>query len=142
MKVAQGITDFRQNKAFSAHLWRVSAILGLSCCRTKVICIDSRGELSTERDRILDILRVFKSNNADKYGIESLALFGSFARNEQNDDSDVDVLVSLKTPSLYLYAGLKSDLESILSREVDIVSAKSKLREEFKESILEDLIYV
>ena len=43
---------------------------------------------------------------------------------------------------MYLYAGLKSDLESILSREVDVISAKSKLREEFKESISEDLIYV
>lgn len=39
MKVAQGITDFRQNDAFSAHLWRVSAILVLSCCRTKVLHI-------------------------------------------------------------------------------------------------------
>ena len=47
-------------------------------------------------------------------------LFGSFARNEQKDDSDIDVLVSLKAPSLYLYTGLKSDLESILSREVDV----------------------
>ena len=122
-----------------ATISRVLSALGYS---TKIICIDSRGELRTERERILDILRVFKINNADRYGIESLALFGSFARNEQKDDSDIDVLVSLKAPSLYLYAGLKSDLESILSREVDVISAKSKLREEFKESISEDLIYV
>ena len=59
-----------------------------------------------------------------------------------SNDSDVDILVSLKRPSLYLYAALKNDLESILSREVDIISAKSKLREEFKQSISEDLIYV
>ena len=85
---------------------------------------------------------MFKVNNADKYGIESLALFGSFARNEQKADSDIDILVSLKTPSLYLYAGLKNDLESILCREVDVISGKSKLREEFKESIKKDLIYV
>ena len=122
-----------------ATISRVLSALGYS---TKIICIDSRGELRTERERVLDILRVFKINNADKYGIESLALFGSFARNEQKTDSDIDILVSLKTSSLYLYAGLKSDLESILSREVDVISAKSKLREEFKESISEDLIYV
>jgi predicted nucleotidyltransferase len=54
----------------------------------------------------------------------------------------VDILISLKTPSLYLYAGLKNDLESILCREVDIISAKSKLRAEFMNSIKEDLIYV
>ena len=118
---------------------RVLSALGYS---TKIICIDSRGELHSERDKILDILRVFKVNNADKYGIESLALFGSFARNEQKADSDIDILVSLKAPSLYLYAGLKNDLESILCREVDVISGKSKLREEFKESIKKDLIYV
>lgn len=118
---------------------RVLTALGYS---TRIICIDSRGELKSERDKILDILKVFKINNAEKYGIESMALFGSFARNEQNSDSDIDILISLKTSSLFLYAGLKSDLESILCREVDIISAKSKLREEFKESILEDLIYV
>ena len=122
-----------------ATISRVLSALGYI---TKIICIDSRGKIRTERDKVLDILRVFKSNNADKYGIESLAIFGSFARNEQKADSDIDILVNLKTPSLYLYASLKSDLESILSRKVDIISAKSKLRKEFKESISEDLIYV
>lgn len=122
-----------------ATISRVLSALGYS---TRIICVDSRGELKSERDKILDILRVFKLNNVNKYGIESLALFGSLARNEQKADSDIDILISLKTPSLYLYAGLKNDLESVLNRKVDIISAKSKLREEFKESISKDLIYV
>lgn len=96
----------------------------------------------TERDRILDILKAFTANNADKYGIESLAIFGSVARNEQKADSDIDILISLEKSSLYIYAALKDDLESILCRNVDIVSAKSRLREEFLESISEDLIYI
>lgn len=122
-----------------ATISRVLTALGYS---TRIICTDSRGELKSERDKILDILRVFKINNTDKYGIESLALFGSFSRNEQNVNSDIDILVSLKKPSLYLYAALKNDLESIFSRKVDIISAKSKLREEFKQSISKELIYV
>lgn len=120
-------------------IYRVLSALGYT---TQVICVDSRGKLESERDRILDILRVFKANNNEKYGIESLALFGSFARNEQNSDSDIDVLISLKNPSLYLYAGIKGDLESILCRKVDVISAKSRLRDEFKESISKELIYV
>ena len=122
-----------------ATIYRVLSALGYSA---RLICIDSRGKLKSEKDRILDILRVFKANNAEKYGIESLALFGSFARNEQKPDSDVDILISLKAPSLYLYSGIKGNLESILCREVDVISAKSKLREEFKESISRELIYV
>ena len=122
-----------------ATIYRVLSALGYSA---RLICIDSRGKMKSEKDRILDILRVFKANNAEKYGIESLALFGSFARNEQKPDSDVDILISLKAPSLYLYAGIKGNLESILCREVDVISAKSKLSEEFKESISRELIYV
>ena len=122
-----------------ATISRVLSALGYS---TRIICIDSRAELASERDRIVDILKAFKLNNADKYGIEDLALFGSFSRNEQTADSDIDILKSLKTPSLYLYAGIKSDLESILRRKVDIISAKARLREEFKESISRELIYV
>ena len=118
---------------------RVLTALGYS---TRIICIDSRGELKSERDKILDILKVFKINNSDKYGIDSLALFGSFSRNEQKADSDVDILISLKRPSLYMYAALKNNLEAILGRKVDIISAKSKLRKEFKQSISEELIYV
>ena len=49
---------------------RVLTALGYS---TRIICIDSRGELKSERDKILDILKVFKINNSDKYGIDSLA---------------------------------------------------------------------
>lgn len=118
---------------------RVLTALGYS---TRIICTDFRGQLKSERDMILDILRVFKINNTKKYGIESLALFGSFSRDEQTADSDVDIFVSLKRPSLYLYAALKNDLELILGRDVDIISAKSKLREEFKGSISKELTYV
>lgn len=122
-----------------ATINRVLSALGYT---TKVICVDSRSKLPSERDRIIDILRAFKLNNADKYGIESIALFGSFARNEQKENSDIDILISLEKSSLYIYAALKDDLESILCRTVDIISAKSRLREEFRESIKKDLIYV
>lgn len=95
-----------------------------------------------ERQRVLDTLGCFKKYNSEKYGIESMALFGSFSRGEQNVDSDVDVLISLKAPSLYLYSEIQSALESVLKREVDLVSAKSRKREGFNEEISKDLIYV
>ena len=58
------------------------------------------GERS-ERERILGVLRSFKNSQGDKYGIERIALFGSCARGEQTVDSDVDILISIKKPSLY-----------------------------------------
>ena len=95
-----------------------------------------------ERQRILDTLGNFKKYNAEKYGIESLALFGSFSRGEQNDESDVDVLITLKAPSLFLYAEIQSALESVLKRSVDLVSSKARKREGFDKEISKDLIYV
>lgn len=118
---------------------RVLEALGYA---TELRVIDKRSEVNNEREAVLDILRVFKKNNAEKYGIESLALFGSMARNEQREDSDVDILIELKEPSLYLYAEIADILKSVLSRKVDLVSAKATKRNSFKEEIVKDIIYV
>lgn len=95
-----------------------------------------------ERQKVLNTLGNFKKYNSAKYGIESMALFGSFSRGEQNEGSDVDVLISLKEPSLFLFAEIQAALESVLKRSVDLVSEKSRKREGFNNEIAKDLIYV
>ena len=97
---------------------------------------------SSSRDQIIEKLRTFKNENAEKYGIESMALFGSVARGEHNENSDVDLLIKFKSPSLYLYAELSDALEPILGRRVDIVSESAKKSPEFIEEISKDLIYL
>ena len=81
---------------------------------------------TTSRDQIIEKLRTFKNENAEKYGIESMALFGSVAREEHNENSDVDLLIKFKSPSLYLFAELSDALETILGRKMDIVSASAQ----------------
>lgn len=99
------------------------------------------GERS-ERERILGVLRSFKNSQCDKYGIERIALFGSCARGEQTVDSDVDILISIKRPSLFVLSEITVLLESVLKRKVDLVSEKSRSRQEFMDNIKKDLIYV
>ncbi|MCQ2150245.1 MAG: nucleotidyltransferase domain-containing protein [Bacteroidales bacterium] len=94
------------------------------------------------RDQIIELLRTFKNENAERYGIESMALFGSVARGEHNENSDVDLLIKFKSPSLYLYSELSDALESILGRKVDIVSESARKRPWFAEEISKDLIYL
>lgn len=94
------------------------------------------------RAQIIELLRIFKNENAEKYGIESIALFGSVARGEHNENSDVDLLIKFKFPSLYLYAELSDALESILGMKVDIVSASARKRPGFIEEISKDLIHL
>ena len=57
---------------------------------------------------------------ANDYGVRSLLLFGSVARNEQHDSSDVDVFVEM-SPDLYAMVGLKHYLENLLGCNVDVV---------------------
>lgn len=104
--------------------------------------VDKYSSGNVERQKIIDVLSCFKKYNSQKYGIESLALFGSISRGEQNDDSDVDILISLKTPSLYILSEIESALQSVLKRKIDLVSAKARKRVEFESEIANDLIYV
>ena len=97
---------------------------------------------TTSRDQIIEKLRTFKNENAEKYGIESMAQFGSVARGEHNENSDVDLLIKFKSPSLYLYAELSDALETILGRRVDIISESARKRPEFIAEISKDLIYL
>ena len=94
------------------------------------------------RDQIIELLRAFKNENAEKYGIESIALFGSVARGEHNKNSDVDLLIKFKSPSLYLYAELSDALEPILGMKVDIVSESARKRPGFIEEISKDMVSI
>ena len=77
----------------------------------------------------------------DKYPIQSLAIFGSFARNEQNDDSDLDLVVEFNGKIGSDFILLADELESYLGFKVDLVSRKG-IKDRYFQSIKSDLIYV
>jgi len=72
-----------------------------------------------------------------KYHVKSLALFGSFVRNQQCNRSDVDLLVEFKKPTFDNYIGLRSELRRTLRRKVDLVSLKA-LKKNVKPYILKE----
>ena len=76
-----------------------------------------------------------------RYGVQSLALFGSTARDKMRKRSDVDVLVQFDKSTWANYIGLKLFLEDLLGREVDLVTPKA-LKPATKPSIEKDLFYV
>ena len=96
--------------------------------------------LSTKE--IIAILKKFKAESALKYGITSLGLFGSFARNQQRETSDVDVFVTLKESDFFVLERIKEELESLIHSNIDIVNYRDSLRNSFKQNILNDAIYV
>jgi uncharacterized protein len=79
------------------------------------------------------------SNYLSQYPIQKVSLFGSFARNEQQKDSDIDLLIQFKeTIDLFTLSTIRLDLCEITHRKVDILTEKS-LSENFRKRILADL---
>lgn len=91
---------------------------------------------------VLDLLREFKRTSGEKYGIEQLALFGSVARGEQREDSDIDVCVKFKKTTFRLYMSLQEDLERLFGIKVDLLTLHQNMRNLFKSNIERDAIYV
>lgn len=89
-------------------------------------------------------LRVLKDHIDEirKYHVTSIAIFGSVARGESSETSDVDILVEFDpqaTVGLFLFIDLKNYLDRILECNVDLATPNS-LRKEMKPAILKEMI--
>jgi predicted nucleotidyltransferase len=94
------------------------------------------------RDAILHHLRDHRAEIGERFAVERLGLFGSAARNELTEDSDVDVLVAFRSPPSYsAYLGLKRYLERLVGRRVDLVT-ETGLKPRARPSVERDLIRV
>lgn len=103
---------------------------------------DTRSGNTLDADKILSMLKVYYLCNFEKLGIDNIGLFGSFARGEAGADSDIDIIISLKKPNLFLYSQIADNLETVFGRRVDLVSAKAHHTEKFKEQLEKEAIYV
>ena len=93
-----------------------------------------------QRD-IVEKIKALKPELSAKYYVEKIGYFGSFARNEQTDSSDIDIIVSFSKPLGWAFFDLQELLEKELNRKVDIVSVNA-LKEQLKETILNEVKYV
>ena len=91
---------------------------------------------------IVKILKKFNAESAHKYGIKSLGIFGSFARCQQNEASDLDIFVMLQESDYFILEKIKEELEHLIHFKVDVVNFRDSLRESFKQNILRDAIYI
>lgn len=89
-------------------------------------------------DAILEELRRQKSELSRTYHIRSIGIFGSFARGEERDDSDIDILVSFDRPVGWAVFSLERELEGSFGRRVDLVT-QDALKPELRSSILSEL---
>ena len=95
-----------------------------------------------EKDKIMHALRNFIALNRDKYEIIRLGVFGSAARGDMNEESDIDVVVELGKPDLFYLVGIKQDLEEKFRRPVDIVRYRETMNGFLKKRIDKEAVYV
>ncbi len=96
---------------------------------------------NVNKQRLIEILRAEKTYLSHQFGVQEIALFGSFARAENAGESDVDILVTLQKPSFSSLIDLKDYLESKFHTKVDLVRNGPHLSEQFKNLIKDDLVY-
>jgi len=94
------------------------------------------------KNEILDILRDFVAENGARYHIVRLGIFGSAARDEMRDESDIDVVVELEKPELSSLVGIKRGLEERLHRRIDLIRYRREINPTLKICIDREAVYV
>ncbi len=92
--------------------------------------------------QILDFLRARKDFFAKEFAVNKIGLFGSYARGDASEDSDIDIVVELGKPDLFYLIGLKQLIEEAMGCKVDIVRLRNKMNESLKRRIERDVLYV
>ena len=94
------------------------------------------------RENILQILRDNKERFAEQYGVTKIGLFGSFARDEATEESDVDVCVEIAEPTYSGMCRLREEIMEKSFREVDLVRIRRGMNTILKKFIDRDAVYV
>ena len=74
------------------------------------------------RERVVELLREESRYLLDEFGVRRIGLFGSFARDEAGDGSDVDLVVEFERPIGLRFMELGDHLEGLLGRKVDLLT--------------------
>ena len=90
----------------------------------------------------IDKLTEFKQTSGRQFGITKLGIFGSVARQENTEDSDIDIVVKVEKPTLSLMYELREKLKELFNCDVDLVRFRSTLRPFFMSNILSEVVYV
>lgn len=93
-----------------------------------------------DKEMILNYLKEHKAEFKSKYKLNTIGLFGSYAKGDATKDSDIDVIVDMPS-SFKNYYELKNSLETHFNKKVDL-GMSNTIRTFIKKRIQEDIIYV
>jgi len=92
------------------------------------------------KSNVLNYLKEHYKEFHSQYNVEKIGLFGSYARDEATEDSDIDIFVTMK-PNMFDMIAIKKQIEEDLHTKVDIIRNHKNIKPFFLEMINKDLIY-
>jgi uncharacterized protein len=93
------------------------------------------------KNEILQKLTEHKEYIQNNYEVEKIGLFGSYARDMQNENSDIDIYVEFKNKTFRNLAGLWVYLEELYHKKIDLVHKHKRSKGAIFESIQKEVIY-
>ena len=97
-------------------------------------------QCSTEQ--VIEFLKSHREVFAREFTVEKIGIFGSYARGDASEESDLDVIVEMKKPDLFFLIGIKQAVEEALGVRVDIVRLRENMNETLRKRIEKDVVYV
>jgi len=93
------------------------------------------------KEYILDFLKAHKDELKENYKVLEIGLFGSYAKNKADENSDIDIVIKSENKDFFLREDLREYLQMHLKKPVDIGYFDS-IRDYYKQKIEKDIIYV
>ena len=90
---------------------------------------------------IMDILKNDKAFLRKEFGVINIGLFGSYAKGNQKEDSDIDFLVELQEPRFEWLAGLQIYLETKFGRKIELIRKGKNVNQRLIQKVGRDIIY-
>lgn len=94
------------------------------------------------REEILVRLKEYKDSACRQYGIRRLGVFGSVAREEASAQSDLDIVIEMEIPDLFLMGNIQQDLEERFGVPIDLVRIRDNMNPFLKDRIVREAVFI
>ena len=94
------------------------------------------------KEQVLEITSSLKQELSDEFGVSKIGIFGSFARNENVESSDIDFVIELNKSNIFTMVHIKDKLESVFLTNVDLIQYRPNMNKLLKSRIDSEAIYV
>lgn len=98
--------------------------------------------MSPHKSKIISALKEINTVLLEKYGVTRIGIFGSVARDDASEQSDVDIVYEMSRPNLFTVVHLKKELENVLNCPIDLVRYRERMNPLLKKRIEKDCVYV